>query len=287
MQSVAEIRALLEERGLRPKKSLGQNFLIDQNLLTRLVDEAGVVEGDVVLEVGPGTGTLTEALLARGARVVAVELDDQLAGLLRDRLGAHEGFTLVHGDCLASKREVSPAVLDAVRDAGGSERFKLVANLPYHAATPLMLTLMSAHPACVSMAVTIQREVAERMVAGPGSKTFGTLGVVAGALGSARKVAVLGPGCFWPAPGVESAMAVWERGRALVGDGVGQAVGFAGFVSRVFEGRRKQLGAHLKRLGMLPSAWPEGVVPTDRAESLDVRRFAALYGAVMRTGDDG
>ncbi|MEM1184351.1 MAG: 16S rRNA (adenine(1518)-N(6)/adenine(1519)-N(6))-dimethyltransferase RsmA [Planctomycetota bacterium] len=275
MQTLAEIRALLDEWGLRPKKSLGQNFLIDHNLLGRLVDEAGVAEGDRVLEVGPGTGTLTETLLDRGCRVVAVELDDQLASMLTDRLGDRDGFTLVHGDCLASKRAVNRDAMDALGDGP----FRLVANLPYHAATPLMLTLMGSHPECVGMAVTIQREVADRMTAGPGSKTFGTLGVVARAFGEARKVAVLGPGCFWPPPGVDSAMAVWERGEPMVGDG-GQ---FADFVSRVFEGRRKQLGAHLKRLGMLPGSWPDGVEPTDRAEALEVERFAALYGAVDRS----
>jgi len=284
VQTLAEIRALLDERGLRPKKSLGQNFLVDHNLLTRLVDSSGVGSGDRVLEVGPGTGTLTEALLARGAHVVAIELDDQLADLLRDRLDAHERFTLVHGDCLAGKRAVNAEAMAAVGGAGDGD-FRLVANLPYHAGTPLMLTLMCAHPNCVSMAVTIQREVADRMVAGPGRKAYGTLGVVAGALGSARRVAVLGPGCFWPAPGVESAMAVWERGEAVPDFGRGDAAGFGGFVGRVFEGRRKQLGSHLRRLGMTPAAWPEGVEAGMRAEDLSVERFVALYRGVMGGAD--
>jgi SAM-dependent methyltransferase len=105
LQTLAEIRAMLDERGLRPKKSLGQNFLVDHNLLQRLVDESGAGEGDVVLEVGPGTGTLTETLLERGCRVVAVELDDALAELLRDRLmEKYEGrFTLIHADCLGEQ----------------------------------------------------------------------------------------------------------------------------------------------------------------------------------------
>jgi 16S rRNA (adenine1518-N6/adenine1519-N6)-dimethyltransferase len=273
MQTLAEIRAMLDERGLRPKKSLGQNFLIDHNLLTRLVDESGVSEGDTVLEVGPGTGTLTEALLERGCRVIACELDDALADLLRERLSERwgEAFTLVHGDCLASKREVNPVLIDAVGDGP----FRLVANLPYHAGTPLMITLIANHPRCVGMGVTIQKEVAERLVAGPGSKTYGTLGVVAQAAGEVRRVASLPPGCFWPQPGVDSAMATFVRTEPAVDD----LPGFAAFVGRVFEGRRKQLGAHLKRLGCVPDAWPEGVGSTDRAEGLDISKFAALYRA--------
>src|SRR4051812_5019410 len=108
MQTLIQIRALLEERGLAPRKSLGQNFLIDQNLIRKLVDASGVGAGDLVLEVGPGTGTLTEELLERGCEVVACELDRGLAELLRERLGANPRFTLVEGDCLASKREIAP-----------------------------------------------------------------------------------------------------------------------------------------------------------------------------------
>src|SRR5690606_14845366 len=110
-----------------------------QNLVVKLVDEARVGPGELVLEVGPGTGTLTEELLARGCEVVACELDRGLAALLRDRLGANDRFTLVEGDCLGGKRHVSPAVVEAL----GGRPFVLVANLPYGAATPLMLALLT------------------------------------------------------------------------------------------------------------------------------------------------
>ncbi len=286
MQTLAEIRAMLDERGLRPKKSLGQNFLVDHNLLQKLVDESGADDGDVILEVGPGTGTLTETLLERGCSVVAVELDDALAELLRDRLmDRYEGrFTLIHADCLESKRAVNPAVVAALDAQRGDKPFRLVANLPYHAGTPLMLTLLCRHPACVSMAVTIQREVADRLLAGPGSKTYGTLGVVAQATARSRRVATLGPGCFWPQPGVDSAMVVVERGAALTDD----LAGFAEFVQKIFAGRRKQLGAHFRQLGWSPDGgWPEGVSPTDRAEDLGVERLVAVYETVRASGAGG
>src|SRR4249920_707298 len=111
MQSLTEIRALLESHGLSPRHALGQNFLIDHNLIKKLVDAAHVSPGDNVLEVGPGTGTLTEELLARGASVVAVEIDRDLAGLLRERLAVNERFTLIEGDALAGKHAVNPDVL--------------------------------------------------------------------------------------------------------------------------------------------------------------------------------
>src|SRR5688572_27655913 len=156
---------MLGTRGLSPRKPLGQHFLIDHNLIRALVEASGVSAGDLVLEVGPGTGTLTEELLSRGCRVVACELDSGMCDLLRDHFAGREAFTLIEGDCLESKHEVSVDV----RRALGGESFRLVANLPYNAATPLMLTLLLHHPECAAMYVTIQREVAARLAAAPGS----------------------------------------------------------------------------------------------------------------------
>src|SRR5690606_38927304 len=132
VHTLGELRAMLDAHGLSPKKSLGQNFLIDRNLGRKLVDEAGVGEGDTVLEVGPGAGALTELLLERGCRVVACEMDDGLAVLLRDRFLDRfaDRFTLIVGDCLESKRTLNPEIVRALRDS----EFTLVANLPYNAA---------------------------------------------------------------------------------------------------------------------------------------------------------
>src|SRR5262249_17300337 len=151
------------------KRSLGQNFLIDHNLIRKLVDASSVEWEDLVLEVGPGTGTMTEELLARGCRVVACELDDGLADLLHERLGGNEGFTLVHRDCLKGNHPPAPDLVAALMNAHrkapdtsgqAATRFALVANLPYGAATPLISTLLMDHPQCHTLAITIQREVA-------------------------------------------------------------------------------------------------------------------------------
>ncbi len=256
MQSLTEIKALLAQAGQSPKKALGQNFLIDANLVRKLIDASGVGEGDVVLEVGPGTGTLTEGLLARGCEVVASELDDGLCDLLTERLEGHR-CTIVRGDCLASKRAISNDVLRAL----AGRPFTLVANLPYHAATPLMLRLMTAHAECKAQFVTVQREVAERLCAGPGIRAYGSVSVVAGAVCEARMLGVLAPSCFWPRPEVTSAMmSLVRRSTSLTAD----AEDLAEFCQRLFSSRRKQLGSVLGR----DANWPQGVSPTDRVEVL-------------------
>jgi 16S rRNA (adenine1518-N6/adenine1519-N6)-dimethyltransferase len=278
VQTLAYIRQLLESRGLSPRKSLGQNFLIDHNLIRRLVDDSEVGAGDLVLEVGPGTGALTDELLARGCRVVACELDRGLADLLRERLSdprktleppATASFTLIEGDCLESKRELSREVASALR----SEPFRLVANLPYGAATPLMLALMTRHPECHSMHVTIQREVADRLLAGPSTKEYGPISIVAQALGELKRVATLPPECFWPRPEVTSAMLSWRRKQR---PSTNDAARLAEVCQKLFANRRKQLGSVLGR----DFAWPAGVKPENRIEELSVEQAVALADAV-------
>lgn len=268
-QTLVEIRASLDAHGLAPKKSLGQNFLIDRNLLKKMVDAAGVVAGDLVLEVGPGTGTLTGELLARGCEVIACELDDGLAGVMTERFGTEQRFSMVHGDCLASKRHLSEEIVDRI----GGRAFSLVANLPYQAATPLMLTLLGRHANCGVMAVTIQKEVADRLIAGPGSKVYGSIGVVAQAGADVTRIANLPNECFWPRPNVVSAMVRLERKAVPMTDNI---AGLADFCQRAFAGRRKQLAGLLRSMGCEPVVWPENIEPTTRIEALGPERIVAL-----------
>lgn len=273
MQPLSEIRYLLESRGLSPKKSLGQNFLIDHNLIRKLVDASAVTAGDLVLEVGPGTGTLTEELLTRGCQVIACELDTGLAALNRERLGNHPElgprFTLIEADCLEHKRALSSEITTAL----AGRPFTLVANLPYSAATPLMLTLLISVPTCRSMHVTIQREVADRLMAAPGTDAYGQISILAAALAEVRHIATLPKECFWPRPDVTSAMiSITRRPDPLTDD----PAALAEFTQRAFAQRRKQLGSVLGR--NLP--WPADVDPTMRAEALSVDQMIRLSKAL-------
>ncbi|MEL7473365.1 MAG: 16S rRNA (adenine(1518)-N(6)/adenine(1519)-N(6))-dimethyltransferase RsmA [Planctomycetota bacterium] len=265
MQTLADIKALLAERGLSPRKRFGQNFLLDHNLIGKLVDASGVGADSLVLEIGPGTGALTEALLDRGATVIACELDRGLADLLRERL-ADRACTLIEGDALAGKRALNPAIIGAI----DGRPFRLVANLPYNAGTPIITTLLADHDHCEGLYVTVQREVGDRLIAPPGSDLYGAVGVLAQLVASVERVALLRPECFWPRPDVTSAMiAIRPHGGAPPIDRRRRVVDLA---QRLFSSRRKQLGSTLKGL----DAWPAGVDPTQRPESLSPEQFAAL-----------
>lgn len=265
MQTLAEIKSLLESRGLSPRYAFGQNFLIDHNLIRKLVDTSGVGPGDVVLEIGPGTGTLTEELLARGSRVVAAEIDRGMVALLGERLGPNPNFTLVEGDCLATKHDLAPALLEAL----GPGPFRLVANLPYAAGTPVMMALLADVPRCTALFVTIQLEVAQRLLAKPGSKDFGPLAVLAQSVAEVSLIAKLPPECFWPRPDVTSAMVgIVRRPTPLTTD----ARALVDFAQELFGKRRKQLGAILGR----SRPFPPGIDPAARAESLTIEQFERL-----------
>lgn len=286
MQTLTQIKEMLESRGLSPKRSLGQNFLIDHNLIRKLVDEVGVGSGDLVLEVGPGTGTLTEELLSRGCEVVACELDDDLAAMLDERRGEIEGgakLTVIHADCLEDKQTLAGSLAAALREKlaareESQRRFFLVANLPYGAATPLIMTLLTDWPMCVKMGVTIQREVVDRLAAPVRSPDRGALSVVAQALCEIKRVATLPKECFWPRPEVTSAMATLSRlEQARTAD----ARRLSAVCRVIFSQRRKQLGSVLGR----GFAWPEGVAPTVRAEELSVEQVEEISVRYSAAGE--
>ncbi len=274
MQTLAHIKTLLEVRGLSPRHGFGQNFLIDHNHLQRLLEAASIAPGESVLEIGPGTGTLTEELLARGARVIAAEIDRGMCDLLRDTIPASSAFTLVEGDCLAGKRAMSPVILEQLPGP-----FALVSNLPYDAATPAMSILLADVPRCRGLFVTIQLEVAQRLLACPGSKDYGPMSVLAQATCECSLIAKLPPGCFWPQPKVTSATVSLKRlPQPLSAD----ARALFDFAQRLFEQRRKQLGASMNRLrpesapAGPPFPWPTGIEPTMRAEELSPAQMESL-----------
>ncbi|WP_428389868.1 16S rRNA (adenine(1518)-N(6)/adenine(1519)-N(6))-dimethyltransferase RsmA [Mucisphaera sp.] len=261
----------LMRAGLRPKKKLGQNFLLDRNHLLKIVAAAELGDGERVLEVGPGTGVLTEALIGAGSRVVAVEFDGELEGLLRDRFGEDgERFRLIIGDMLDGKHGLNRRMLEVL----GEEPFKLVANLPYQIASPLLINLAERMPGMGLGVAMIQKEVADRILAGPGSKAYGVLGILLQVVFEIELISRVPPGCFYPAPAVDSAV-IRLRRRAEVA--VSDLGSFAGLLHRLFGQRRKQLGSVLGR----DRAWPEGVGAAQRPEELSVDDLVRLHRTVV------
>ena len=270
VQTVGEIKAVLSAHGVRPKRSLGQNFLIDESKVAALVERSGVGEGDLVLEVGPGTGVLTDALVARGAAVVASELDDVLCGVIGERYG--DAVTVVAGDCLERKGGLSARVSAALDGAGARDRgFRLVANLPYQAASGLMVAL-AWDERCAGQYVTIQRDVARRVRAVPGTRDYSELTVMVRALCEAERIATLPPGCFWPAPRVVSEMLAIEP----VGDRGGRPdrASLERVSRKLFTQRRKRVRAVLGDLD-----WPLEVSGEMRADEVPIEGLIALSRA--------
>ena len=216
MQTKQQIRQLLLSAGISPNKRLGQHFLIDLNLMRLLVDSANIQKDDIVLEVGCGTGSLTEALVAAAGWTIAVELDRKLAEIAQKQLASATSFELVNADILQSKNRTNPAVTGALARAREkcTGRVLLVANLPYSVASAVMINLL-ADPATVDrMYVTVQKEVADRMTAQPGTGDYGILSILLGATGEVGAIRRLKPTVFWPQPQVDSAMVSFVRNRA-------------------------------------------------------------------------
>ena len=265
-----DVRALAERLGLRPTKSLGQNFVIDPNTVRRLVRVAGVGVDDVVVEVGPGLGSLTLGLLEAASRVVAVEIDPVLAGELPATVAAR----------LPDRSDRLEVVLqDALTLTGvpGPPPSAFVANLPYNVAVPVLLRLLEHLPTLRTGLVMVQAEVADRLVAAPGSKTYGIPSVKAAWYADVRRAGAIGRKVFWPAPNVDSGLVAFSRRDPPAGD---RAATFA-VVDAAFAQRRKTLRAALAGWAGSAAAAEDrlraaGIDPGARGEVLGVDDFARL-----------
>lgn len=260
----------------RPRKRLGQHFLTDRGVLNRIVDALELTGTETVVEIGPGRGAMTDLLVTRAARVVAVELDGALAALLRTRYADDARVEIVERDVL----DVSLATV------AGTDEYVLAGNVPYYITTPILFHALRA-PMPRRAVFLVQREVAERVIAPPGSKTYGALSVNVQTQAAARIVTMVPPGAFTPAPTVESAVLRLDPRPSLLP--AGDQDGFAAFVIAAFGLRRKQLGRILRTLRHLePEAAvaelaAAGIDPARRPETLSPEEFATLYLRWART----
>ena len=272
-QSRREVIALLARHGLRPRRSLGQHFVVDANTARRIARLAQVGPSDRVVEIGAGLGSLTLALAETGAEVVAVEVDDDLMAPLREVVEPH-GVRVVHGDALALDWNT---VLD--RPVAGS--WVLVANLPYNVATPLVADLLDEVPAIGRMLVMVQHEVAERLAAGVGDPGYGAVSVKVAYWATARLAGRVASGVFLPEPAVDSSLVAIERRSApAVDPAVVEAKALFRLVRAGFAHRRKMLrgalGGHVEPADFACA----GVRPEARAEELDVAAWGRLAACV-------
>ena len=280
----AEVRELADRLGLRPSKQRGQNFVVDPNTIRRIVRLAELEDGDDVLEVGPGLGSLTLGLLAAGHRVVAVEVDSVLAGALSETIERHAptraaDLTLVVADALTLDGPTLPLPEAAEAPPRPIRPVALVANLPYNVAVPVLLHLLATLPAIARVLVMVQAEVADRLAAEPGSRTYGIPSVKARWYGGVRKVATIGRNVFWPAPNVDSALVRLVRAAPPPTAATRDEV-FA-VVDAAFAQRRKSLRAALASWAGSAAAADAvlraaGIDPGVRGESLTVEDFARI-----------
>ena len=282
VQTKREIERTLAAAGLHPRKRFGQHFLIDGNLMRRLIESAELTPDDLVLEVGPGTGGLTDLLLSHAGHVLCVEIDRDLAAIVSERFRDADKITLIQGDVLVSKHTIHVPVAQVIRDyvGRGGGCVKLVANLPYQVATPLVMNLLIDYPQVRRMCFTVQAEVGERITAEPGGKDYGPLSILCQCLCTIATLARIGPSCFWPAPAVDTVMLRLDvRDDAIVARG--ELPAFAAFVRSVFEHRRKQFRTALKHVlgDETRLRLPVGFDDTRRPEQLSFHEWVALFRA--------
>ena len=274
----ADIRRIADQAGIHPTKRLGQNFVIDPGTVRRIVRLAGVEPGQSVLEVGPGLGSLTLGLLEAGCLVTADEIDSGLARRLPQTVSermpeALDRLTVINRDALTLTPQLAG-------DAGRTADLTLVANLPYNVATPIILTLLARFANLSRFLVMVQKEVADRLTAGPGSKVYGAPSLKLAWYGRATQAGRIGRHVFWPAPNVDSALVSFVRDEeGHIGEDERTRIRVFALIDAAFGQRRKTLHAALKGLVSPEVFKAAGIDPSRRGETMTIAEFAVLERA--------
>lgn len=273
---------ILKKYQFHMQKKYGQNFLIDANILHKIVEAAQITEEDCVLEIGPGIGTMTQYLAEAAGRVIAVEIDRELIPILEDTLSSYNNVTVICGDILKVD-------LQALAQESGGRPIKVVANLPYYITTPIIMALFESHVPLVSITVMVQSEVAERMQTGPGTKDYGALSLAVQYYAKPEIVARVPASCFLPRPNVDSTVVRLTRYAKPPVEAVDEAFLFA-VIRASFNQRRKTLANGLANAaglgitrGRVEMALEEmGFAKTVRGETLNLEQFSELSNRLLR-----
>ncbi len=269
--------AILEKYGIRAQKKYGQNFLIDENILEKIADISQIGKDDLVLEIGPGLGTLTQILCERAGRVVAVEIDKKLIPVLEETLSGYDNLTLINEDILRCD------INELLKCQDGCRNVKVVANLPYYITTPVMMYLLESEYPFESVTVMIQKEVADRIKAGPSTKDYGSLSLAVQYYGNPTVAAQVSPSCFIPRPNVGSVVLKIDIYKERPVTAKDQDLMFR-LIRGSFNQRRKTLVNGLKNYAGLNLTKEEiedaieklGKKPSVRGEELTLSEFAKL-----------
>jgi len=286
LTSPREVKALMEKYGFQFSKRLGQNFLIDENILKKILQGAEVCRNDYVLEIGPGIGTMTEALAKSAGQVVSVEIDSALIPILQDTVGHYPNVKIIHGDIL----DIDLDNLVNVEFEG--KPFKVVANLPYYITTAIIMGLLEKKLPFQSITVMIQKEVAERMAAKPGTKDYGSLSVAVQYYTRTSLVAKAPASVFMPPPKVDSMVIRMDRLQTPSVEVQDESLFFS-VVKAAFANRRKTLLNNLSTYPVLGLSKDKalqvleqcGISPQRRGETLSIEEFALLSDSILQTMD--
>ena len=274
-------KAVLEKHHFTLQKKYGQNFLIDGNILEKIVTEAGITDKDFVLEIGPGIGTMTQYLCEAAREVVAVEIDRFLIPVLEDTLRSYDNVTVINSDIL--KLDLNAFI----QEKNNGNPVKIVANLPYYITTPIVMELFESHALIESITIMIQKEVADRMQVGPGTKDYGALSLAVQYYAKPQIVAIVPPSCFMPRPNVASAVIRLDRYTESPVKVTDEKLFFQ-IIRASFNQRRKtlvnglmngmNLGYTKEELGeiLLSIGWKENI----RGEALTIEEFAQLSNII-------
>lgn len=284
MESLGNARntvEILQRYNFTFQKKFGQNFLIDNNILEKIIDAADITNENCVLEIGPGIGTMTRALAERAKKVVVVEIDKNLIPILQDTLREHQNVKIIHSDIL--KVDINRIV----EEENGGRPIKVVANLPYYITTPIIMALFENHIAIRSITIMVQKEVADRMQAGPGSKNYGALSLAVQYYAKPEVITKVPASCFMPKPNVDSTVIRLTKYEKPPVEVKNEAYLFA-VIRAAFNQRRKTLVNGLVNADKLDVSKEKiiealeqmGLPPMIRGEALNLKQFSELSNAL-------